>query len=134
MPRDVWEYFEQKQTEYTKLGLRLEGEFRALEGSNDQRGMILGVLHLSERARVHVHEIVLADPHRIRRLRYSYFLVVDGHGEILGYERDPTHEPAEHRHLSDHTNEAWPRVTFREAIEDFWNVLSTMHEDDAPEE
>lgn len=93
-----------------------------------QSGLITGALPLDEGAYVHVFERCELVGHRPHRTRYSYFLIVAGRGEVRGYERDPTHNPAEHRHLEDHTREPWPTVSFQEAAEDFWDLLSGIRE------
>jgi hypothetical protein len=61
----------------------------------------------------------------VHREKYAYYLVVDDQ-EIGGYERDPFHDPPEHRHCGVHEpgGEPWPSVAFKDAVEDAWDWLS----------
>jgi hypothetical protein len=130
----LWEYFEQKRAEFRRLSLgasnaELDDMFSTDLASGDRSGRIDGVLYLDQGAYVAVLERVhLTDDGRPHRIRYAYFLIVDGVGEIVGYERDPTHDPAEHRHLPGHARQPWPAVSFVEAVTDFWNRLATLRE------
>lgn len=64
--------------------------------------------------------------------KYAYFLCI-GNDEIGGYVRDPTHDPAEHGHCSQHEQHARVlagRVTFKEAITKAWDYLGGYADDD----
>jgi hypothetical protein len=58
----------------------------------------------------------------IHREDYAYYLIVDG-GEVWGYERDPWHEPAVHRHVgADHAREEAEAVSLVWALEEAWRT------------
>ena len=63
--------------------------------------------------------------------RYSYFLVLTGRGELRGYELDPTHDPAAHRHDESHQQSPCEQITLKGAVEDFWGVLAAAREADS---
>jgi hypothetical protein len=91
-----------------------------------QRGRLLGRLYLREDAFIQIHELVRVQGSGIHREKYAYYLFVDGQ-EVGGYERDPTHDPALHRHCSrhrPHAREPAERVTFKEAVGLAWKHLS----------
>ena len=46
-----------------------------------------------------LHEVVVVEGENVHREKYAYYLVVDDE-EIGGYERDPLHDPPEHRQLA----------------------------------
>lgn len=127
---DVWGYLEDRRRELGQLSLA-EGpdyqlEIAEEEGSNGQRGRLLGRVWLNDEAFVEMHETVCVEGEGIHREKYAYFLSI-GNDEIGGYERHPTHDPAEHGHCSQHAGHAWVpagRVTFKEAIKAAWDYLS----------
>ena len=125
----VYEYFEQQRVKFKKLSSggatedELDKMFSAFSGG--QRGLIDGILHLDSGAFVHVFERVELEDGRPRRRRYSYYLIVDGL-ERRGYDRSPTHDPPEHRHGEAHEMEPWTAVSFDEAGEEFWDILTQI--------
>lgn len=127
---DVWEYFHQRERECERLSLTpsptLPTEYRELQGSNGARGLIIARLDMTERASISVMErVVVQDDSYIHRLEYSYFLISDG-VEVHGRERDPTHDPAEHGHGRDHARQPAGRVTFKEFVEEAWEIVSDL--------
>jgi hypothetical protein len=96
----VFDYADERQRECRELSLD-GSDIRAAEeaGGGGQRGRLLGAAYMSEIAYIAVHELVVVEGEHVHRLEYAYYLVVDDE-EIGGYERDPRHDPAEHRHCS----------------------------------
>jgi hypothetical protein len=73
-----------------------------------------------------MHEVVAVRGSGITRLRYAYFLVIDGY-EIGGYERHATHKPPVHRHCSGrspHERSPSKAVSFKEAVREAWQYVS----------
>ena len=97
----------------------------AAEEGNDQRGRLLGAAYMDERSYIAVHEIVAIEGEHVHREKYAYFLIVDG-DEVGGYERDPIHTPAEHRHCGEHEPGGTPyhTVSFKQAVSDAWDWVS----------
>lgn len=98
----------------------------ALEEGKEERGMFLGSLVLTERAFLHVQEIVSIRKSAPEIELYSYYLVVDGE-EVWGYDRDPDHEPPDHGHRGA-GHEMWdsgPR-TFEEVAHEAWSAVSEL--------
>jgi Family of unknown function (DUF6516) len=133
----IYDYFEQLRPKYKTLSsggvsdADLDVMFQARR--DGQGGLIDAILHLDENAFIHVFERVELVDGRPHRLRYSYYLIVDG-AERRGYDRDPTHEPAEHRHGEGHEMEPWEAVSFDEVAEEFWDILSQIRSEEAAEE
>jgi hypothetical protein len=135
---DVWDYFWQKEREFSDLSLTPDREFDDLfaeeRGSNGQRGRIFGNLNLDSpvEAFLAVSKLVVVEENHVHREEYAYYLVVRG-DEIWGYERDPTHTPAVHRHTEGHQErfEAEP-ISFKEVTEMAWKYVSdvALTEDD----
>lgn len=126
----VWEYFAEKEQEFARLSLiPLEPRDRMFmeeAGSNGRRGHVLAALMMTERATLHVHEKVLVVGKNIRREEYAYYLVFDD-DEVCGYDRDPSHTPAEHGHFGrDHKRREVGRVTFKKAAEEAWDVVTYL--------
>jgi hypothetical protein len=94
-------------------------------GSSPLRCRLLGRFTFpGTNAYLKVHEVFeFTTSNRIHRIKYAYFLVVDGH-EVWGYERDPTHVPAEHFHDSSHAPTPHPRISFKEACQRGWDYLT----------
>lgn len=95
-------------------------------GAAGRRGRVLGLVWLREDAYVQIHEAVKVKGSGVTREKYAYFLVVDGR-EVGGYERDPTHDPAEHRDCSSgvpHERQPAEAVSFKQAMEEAWDYLS----------
>jgi uncharacterized protein DUF6516 len=94
--------------------------FSEERGSGAMRGRVFGHLFLTDRAYLQVSELVVVEDDHIHRVEYGYFLIIDGE-EVWGYERDPTHDPPEHRHVGpDHKHEPCGRMTFQEVAELAW--------------
>jgi hypothetical protein len=120
----VWEYFEQRKDEIAKFGLTLDDGFLFVEedGSNGQRGRLWGRVIVNDRTFLQVSERVeLLTESGIHRTDYAYYLIVDG-DEIWGYERDPTHDPAVHRHDRDHNRYPCDPISFKDAMEKAWET------------
>lgn len=96
---------------------------------DEQAGLILGRIPLDAEAAVQVFERIVRDAQGGAVIeRYSYFLVVAGKGELRGYELDPTHDPASHRHDETHRRSPCKQITLKDAAEDFWAVLADVRE------
>src|SRR5437773_88204 len=120
----------QKEREFQDLSLAPDRSFDDLfaeeAGSDGQRGRIFGSLWLdSERpAFLAVSELVVVRGNHVHREEYAYFLVIDG-VEIFGYERDPSHEPAVHRHTAGHSSrEPAEPTAFRDVAELAWKEVA----------
>jgi hypothetical protein len=125
---DVWEYFGQREREAESLSLSPFGPFVDMvaeeEGSDGQRGRMFGVFDVGAVVQLHVSELVVVEGNHIHREEYAYYLTSEG-DEICGYERDPTHDPVEHRHTGPgHAREPWPPISFREVAELAWEEVS----------
>jgi hypothetical protein len=124
---DALLYLAQRQRECGKSSVSSEAlEIAEEAGGEVPRWRLLGRVDLRDDAFVQVHEVIQLDP--VHRIKYAYYLFVDGR-EIGGYERDPVHEPAEHRHCTHrdgHISGGEPAetVSFKRAIELAWVWLS----------
>ncbi len=135
---DVWGYLDDRRRELREMSLAEGPDFQLEvaeeQGSSGQRGRLLGRVWLDDHAFVEMHEIVRVQGESITREKYAYFLCIDA-DEIGGYERDPSHyDPPEHRHCSRHElheMQPWPRVTFKEAIRDAWDYVSSLASDES---
>jgi hypothetical protein len=130
---DVWTYFAQREREVKELSLVPRADFwdgvAAELGSNDQRGRIFDAYHLMEGAYISIHEvIVVIDDSHIHREEYGYFLIIDG-AEVWGEERDPTHDPAVHRHSRGHVREDSEPISFKDFVERAWDEVTTWQEE-----
>lgn len=131
--RSIRDHFEQRRAEfrrYSSGALRddeIEAMFRL--APDEQAGLILGRIPLDTEAAVQVFErVVLGAQGSAVIERYSYFLVVAGKGDLRGYELDPTHDPASHRHDETHRRSPCEQITLKSAVEDFWGVLAEIRE------
>jgi hypothetical protein len=127
-PTDIWNYFEQKEREYAELSLEPERSrpsmFSEEHGSEGMRGRVFGYLFLTDRAYLQVSELVQVEGDHVHREEYAYFLVIDRE-EVWGYERDPTHNPPEHRHVGpSHRREPCGPVAFRQVAELAWDEVT----------
>jgi hypothetical protein len=133
---DVWTYFEQRKRELREHSLHLDDEigpaFAAEAGTNDTRGRMLAPVYFdgfSHDTYLKVHEVVVVEGSGIRREKYAYFLVVNGH-EIGGYERDPMHHGIEvHMHCSrgkEHERLDAEVVSFVWAAREAWTYVSDL--------
>ena len=122
---DIYLYGQQRRRECDELSLDRSDITAADEEGNDQRGRLLGAAYLDEHAALHVHEVVVIEDGTPHRIKYAYYLAVDGE-EIGGYEREPNHDPAEHLHCGEHIPRgvAHPTVSFKEAAESAWHWWS----------
>jgi hypothetical protein len=132
---DVWEYFAQREREFAGLSVapdpRITEMFAEEAGSNGMRGRIFGTVFLAENAYLAISEKVVVRGNHIHREEYGYFLVVDD-AEVWGYERDPSHEPAVHRHIGpDHSrhDNAEP-ISFKKVVQLAWDDLSEWPPED----
>jgi hypothetical protein len=134
---DIWDYFHQKEVEFESLSLspHAEGGYSAMfyeeSGSDGRRGRILGELDLTARVKLCITEsVVVFKGSFVHRERYAYYLVVDGE-EVWGFDRDPSHPVAEHRHVGpDHgTGAAHERMTFKQVADIAWDYVSQHSEE-----
>jgi hypothetical protein len=123
--KDVWVYFEAKKREVEQFGLTLEDGFlfAAEDRSNDQRGRVWGRIGVTERTFLSVSERVEVRGAAIHRTDYAYYLIIDG-TDIWGYERDPTHDLAVHRHDRDHNRYPCDPISFKDALTKAWETAS----------
>jgi hypothetical protein len=129
---DVWEYFQTREREIGECSLRVAEDVPpyAEEEGNDQRGMIFGTLAFDgynpDTVYLRMHEVVVVRGSGIHRLRYAYFLIINGE-EIGGYERHASHDPPVHRHCSGrepHERSPSKTVSFKDAARDAWKYVS----------
>jgi hypothetical protein len=123
---DVWEYFESKRREISEASLSFEDDeflFVAEAGSGGQRGRVWGRIGFTERTFLQVSELVVVTGSGIHREEYAYYLVIDG-AEVWGYERDPSHDPAVHKHDRNHKSEPCEPISFKQALELAWETTS----------
>lgn len=104
------------------------GIYAELEGSNGQRGRVYGRAIFNDVAFLHVDELVEVRDTGVTRVEYAYYLIYD-EIEIWAYERDPTHEPAVHRHDRGHAHR-FPSepISFKSALELAWETISHEQE------
>lgn len=126
---DVWDYFERHQREARDLGLtesdNFPPQFVAKQG-DDVHGLILGRYDIGETAIIEVTEVVeIIDGNRPHRVRYSYYLVVNG-AEEFARERDPSHSPAVHGHGRYHKWEPADPISFAQFVKDSWERVSNL--------
>lgn len=122
---DVWTYFEQKRREVAAGGLTLEDGFQFFEtkGSNGRGGRVFGRIPINDRAFLQVNERVEVRDSGIHRISYAYYLVIDEQEE-WGYERDPSHDLAVHRHDRDHNMNPCEPVAFVAALKMAWETAA----------
>jgi hypothetical protein len=129
---DVWEYFQTRDREIDECSMRVPEDVSpyAEEEDNDQRGMIFCSLAFNgydpDSVYLSVHEVIAVRGSGITRLRYAYFLIIDG-DEIGGYERHASHDPPVHRHCSGrkpHERSPSKAVSFKEAAREAWKYVS----------
>ena len=129
---DVWDYFDRREGECRECSLGLETAFPSYcaqaQGSGGARGIFYGRLILSERAYLSVFEVLGTRGSTIHRERYSYYLVIDGN-EIWGYDLDPEHNPATHRHEgTSHKRFPASSITFKAMVKLAWQTSSAYEE------
>lgn len=126
---DVWDYFEWHRREARDLSLVESDNFPlqfVAKADNDARGLILGRYEIGQRAIIEVKEVVeITDGNQPHRIRYSYYLIVDGMEEFAR-ERDPSHYPAVHGHGRDHKWEPAEPTTFAQFVKDSWERVSDL--------
>jgi hypothetical protein len=93
--------------------------------SSGRRGRIILRLNMTERAFMEVHELVECQGNHVHRLNYGYYLVIDGQ-EYWARDFDDIH--GYHGHTLDHKRVAAGRVTFKEAVEMAWEIVSQEEE------
>lgn len=127
---DVWEYFQTRDRELRECSLYRHDDAALYHAErDDQRGKILGLVYFNgypETVCLAISEDVSVKGSGITRRRYAYYLVIDTN-EIGGYERDPSHNPAVHKHCSGrkkHERSPSRVVSFKEAAEEAWRYVS----------
>lgn len=131
--RSIRDHFERRRAEFRRYSSEalsdeaIDPMFRL--APDERAGLIIGRLPLDPEASVQIFERIVLD-RRGRPVveRYSYFLVLAGRGERRGYELDPSHDPASHRHDEHHQRSLSPQITLRTAIEDFWTLLTEIRD------
>lgn len=93
--------------------------------SDGAAGLVTGRFPIGNDAFVNIFERVVVNEAKGRAevLEYSYYLVVGGR-EVRGYDLDSSHDPAAHRHVENHAREPWGKMSLREAVEEFWAIVS----------
>jgi len=132
-------FFERRSSEIDECGVELldigQPPFAVEAGSDELRGRTwLHVGFPAHDAYLQAHEtILMLSASRATRLRYSYYLVVEGLG-VWGYDRDPLHDPAVHWHLEDDhdTRYACKPVSFKEAVLMAWAELAARSNGSPP--
>lgn len=130
MASTLHEYMEDRKRECGELSLHLNDHpvMAAEAGSGEKRGRILLTLNMTERADLQVSEWVEVRGNSVHRLEYAYYLVIDGR-EYQAWDYDSIH--GYHGHKSDrerHERVQAPRVTFKQAAELAWKIVS--HEEE----
>ena len=123
---DVWEYYGQKEREFADMSVDGRSiEYFEEEGSNGQHGHFLGHVYFEEETYLEVHERIEITANGVpHRVDYAYFLVMGG-VEFWGYERDPTHNPPDHRHTANHVHRIpCQPISFKQACEMVWREIS----------
>lgn len=131
---DVYEYFISRERECREQSLAPDTSFEDMfaeeQGSDGRRGIMWGRLILTETCFLSVMEEVEVVESGVHRVAYSYYLVMNG-VEVWGYDRDPSHDPEEHRHEGgSHKRLPYGRITFLEVVEKAWETVSL--EESAP--
>ncbi len=120
----MWEYFETKRREISDRSASLDDGFLFAEftGSDGQRGRVWGRAIINDRAFLQIGETVVVEGSGISREDYAYYLIID-EVEVWGYERDPSHDPAVHRHVGgEHQRGPADRVTLVWALDKAWEA------------
>ncbi len=122
---DVWDYFKRREREFAEMsvdGRRVE--FYEEEGSDGQRGRLIGDVYFNEDVYLAIHERIEVVGSTVERTEYAYYLIMGG-AEYWGYELDPTHEPALHRHTYGH-HESYEAdaVSFKQVCDMAWREIS----------
>jgi hypothetical protein len=92
--------------------------------ADGQQARIIGSIKISERTYLDISERVRREARRrVTRVRYSYYIVIDGE-EFAGFDYDPDHpEPVHHRHTRGHAKAISDKErTLEEIIEMAWKV------------
>jgi len=127
MARTIQEYFEERKEECKRLSLVPNTRPRYLieVGSDEKRGRILMALHMTERASLEVSESVVIQGNHAHRRSYAYYLVIDGQ-EYWSRDYDSIH--GYHGHTIGHKRIKAGRVSFKEAAEQAWEIVSQEEE------
>jgi hypothetical protein len=135
--RDIWEYFLQKEQEFSRYSAVPEarhlGEtmFRALPGTDDQEGVMRLNLGLQEDAYVKVFEHVVVRDKRITRVAYAYTLIID-EARVNAWDCDPRNHPEDpvHEHEGpDRVRQTGTdRISLAEVLEIAWKEISLRAE------
>lgn len=136
---DVWEYFASRDRELGELSVVWDEvlyPYSAEMGSDGQRGMVFGRIDLTDQCFVSVHEVVQVKGSGVTREKYAYYLICDEQ-ELWGEERDPTHNPAVHRHNRNHDRYPSSVISFKDFVSRAWAMVSAEAEleggEDSPE-
>jgi hypothetical protein len=129
---DIWAYLAQREKELKGLSVHAPDITAAEEeGSDGQRGRLIGRAWLNDEAFIEIHEVVRVRDKSVTRVKYAYYLCINGE-EVGGYERDPTHDPSEHKHCSEdveHETTSAPAVSFKQAMDEAWDYISGLYDD-----
>ncbi|HET8862679.1 MAG TPA: hypothetical protein VFM94_05455 [Solirubrobacterales bacterium] len=82
-------------------------------------------LGLTERANLHVSELVEVQSGYVHRLEYAYYLIIDGQ-EYCARDYDGIH--GYHGHTIGHERVEAGRISFKAATEAAWEILSKEEE------
>jgi hypothetical protein len=130
MASTLHEYMEDRKRECSELSLHLNDRpvFAAEASSGERRGRILLTLNLTERANLEVSEWVEVQGNSVHRLEYAYYLVIDGQ-EYRAWDFDSIHGYHGHKlGREKHERIEAGRVTFKEAAEIAWEIVSQEEE------
>lgn len=125
---DVYDYFDQFQRLCESRSLDWTGvTFAALEGTDDLRGRLTGLLTFEVggdvTAYLKVNEVIEIIDNKPIRIEYGYFLIID-RTELWGEELDLSHEPPIHRHGRYHERMESEGITFAAAVDLAWNDVA----------
>jgi len=125
--RSIAEYIEERERECKAQSLHhLEDPISAVDvGSDGKRGRVLMALALTERAVLHVAELVEVGSDYVHRLEYAYYLIIDGQ-EYCARDYDKIH--GYHGHTIGHKRVEATRISFKAAAEAAWEIVSKEEE------
>jgi hypothetical protein len=125
--RSIAEYIEERERECKAQSLHhLEEPIRALDvGSDGTRGRVIMALGLTERANLHISELVEVRSDYVHRLEYAYYLIIDEQ-EYCARDYDSIH--GYHGHTIGHERVEADRISFKAAAEAAWEIVSKEEE------
>ncbi|HVX33854.1 MAG TPA: hypothetical protein VHA80_12000 [Solirubrobacterales bacterium] len=125
---DVWGYFHQKEAEFReRCGHVPDGAVFEADDPDGQSGALRARFWLENDVYLDVYEgVEIVDGSYVHRRAYSYALIIDGVHEH-SWERDPTHPemPLHEHHGPERKRFPSDRISFAEAIEQVWELLSS---------